>query len=174
MAESAIDEAIRVTVTPSQASYFAGEVFSVTVTVANIRRLETPSPAQSSSQSVTYGHKRGAHSVSYVPMARPPTSPGMRTALPAIPPHPASSTSLVARRGLVGKSKSIKGADRPSQPGDASRKVASTKSLSVSLGTQDFRSNGLDDWKGKSPVRSLRTLETPICESILFIWLQLY
>ena len=163
-----IDEAVRVIVTPSQASYFAGELFSVTVTITNIRRPETPSPARPTSQSVTHGHKRGAHSVSYVPMARPPTSPGMRTALPMVSSQPASSTGLVARQGVIGKLKPATSADRLSRLDNTSRRGAPTKSLSVSLSPQDFQPNGLDDWKGKSPARSLRTLETLVSrESIL-------
>lgn len=167
MTESTVvDEAVRVTVTPSQASYFAGEVFSVTVTITNIRKPEVPLPGRTTSQSATYGHKRGAHSVSYVPMARPPTSPGVRTATPVAPAHPASNIGSVLRRGLVGKPRPLKGAEKLSQTGDPSRRrVVLNKSLSVSVGPHGFQSSGYEDWKGKSPIRTLRTLETSVpCE----------
>lgn len=166
MTESTVvDEVVRVTVTPSQASYFAGEVFSVTVTITNIRKPEAPLPGRSTSQSATYGHRRGAHSVSYVPIARPPTSPGVRTAMPVVPAHPTSNTGSILRRGLVGKPRPLKGAEKSSQSGDPSRRRVLTKSLSVSIGPHDFKSTRHEDWKGKSPVRTLRTLETSVpCE----------
>ena len=155
-----LDEAVRVTVTPSQASYFAGDTFTVTITITNIRRPEAPLAVRSTSQSAAvYGHKRGAHSVSYVPMARPPTSPGVRTALPAVPAsHSADDDKPVVRRGLVGKPRAANGfAKLEEQEAQARKRVNLTKSLSVSLGTQDFQSNGSEDWKGKSPLRTLQT-----------------
>ena len=149
-------------VTPSQASYFAGEVFSVNITITNIRRPETALPSRATSQSAMYGHKRGAHSVSYVPMARPPTSPGVRTALPAVPARPANGASSVSRRGLVGKPE-VRRADGVSPLGEqARRRTTFTKSLSLSLGPRDFQSSGHDEWKGKSPMRTTRALETSI------------
>ncbi|EKM60687.1 uncharacterized protein PHACADRAFT_110305 [Phanerochaete carnosa HHB-10118-sp] len=160
MAESSVlDGAVRVTATPSQASYFAGDTFTVTITITNTRRPEAPLAARSTSQSATiYGHKRGAHSVSYVPMARPPTSPGVRTALPTVPAHTAGGNKPVVRRGLVGRSQSANGPPNLEEPEDqARRRVNLTKSLSVSLGTQGFQSNGSGDWKGKSPLRTLQT-----------------
>jgi len=63
-----MDSAIRVQVTPSQASYFAGEEFTVTITFTNTRTPESPKPRNT--------HRRGAHSISSAPLARPPTSPG--------------------------------------------------------------------------------------------------
>ncbi|GJE89181.1 hypothetical protein PsYK624_052760 [Phanerochaete sordida] len=165
MAESAVlDGAIRVTATPSQASYFAGDTFTVTITITNIRRPEAPPAARSVSQSAAvYGHKRGAHSVSYVPMARPPTSPGIRSALPAATTNTVGSSKPVVRRGLVGKSQSANGFSKLEEPEDqARRRVNLTKSLSVSLGVQDFQSNGTEDLKGKSPLRALQSsLPTP-------------
>ncbi|KIN99061.1 hypothetical protein M404DRAFT_823743 [Pisolithus tinctorius Marx 270] len=69
-----LDSAIRVQVTPSQASYFAGEPFTVTITFTNTRTPESPR-ARSSNSSNT--HRRGSHSISSAPLARPPTSPGL-------------------------------------------------------------------------------------------------
>ncbi|KAF7974927.1 hypothetical protein HWV62_10965 [Athelia sp. TMB] len=97
---SDLDSAIRVTIIPSQAAYFAGEPFTATITFTNTR-----SPSSSSSSSATPVprlHKRGAHSVSSAPLARPPTSPGTpRTAIPPLPPPPGGVR--IARRGLIGK-----------------------------------------------------------------------
>lgn len=163
MAQSTLlDEGIRVTVVPSQAAYFAGDVFSVTITVTNVRTPQTPLPAKStSSQSATYGHRRGAHSVSYVPMARPPTSPGIRTALPASAPL-SGGRSSAGRRGLIGIGRSgpSKSTDHLSQPVDqARRRLNLNKSLSVSLPPH---SNGQDEWTRHSPMRiSSPTIEAP-------------
>ncbi|KAH0838701.1 Rgp1-domain-containing protein [Lanmaoa asiatica] len=92
-----LDPAIRVHVTPSQASYFAGEQFSVTITFTNTRTPESPKTKNS--------HKRGAHSISSAPLARPPTSPGL---LRQTAPLPVSASvnnarDLPARKRLVGQ-----------------------------------------------------------------------
>ena len=95
------DSPVRVVVTPSQSSYFAGEPFSVIITFTNTR-----SPEAGPSKTSAHSHKRGAHSISSAPLARPPTSPGK--------PHSAITQSLLKtqaladvprRRGLIGKKK---------------------------------------------------------------------
>ena len=167
MAEpSLLDEAVRVTIIPSQASYFAGEVFAVNITITNTRRPETVLPAKSSSQSASYRHKRGAHSVSYVPIARPPTSPGVRTAIPAMASNSVCGTISVGRRGLVGMAQHAPTMDSVGAQVDPTRRrVVLTKSLSVSLAPQDLQPNGpngQEDWKGKSPVSTLRAAEASL------------
>ncbi|XP_006454967.1 hypothetical protein AGABI2DRAFT_114737 [Agaricus bisporus var. bisporus H97] len=80
---------VRVEISPSQSSFFAGEPFSAKITFTNVAAPE-PSPART--------HKRGAHSISSAPLARPPTSPGL-------PPRKSSAfarDSIPVRRGLVG------------------------------------------------------------------------
>jgi RAB6A-GEF complex partner protein 2 len=163
MAESMLlEEAVRVAIEPSQASYFAGEVFAVTITVTNTRQPESAIRGKPSSQSAAgYGHKRGAHSVSYMPMARPPTSPGVRTALPAVASYPDSGSTSVARCGLVGKTRHSSGTASPDQQvHSGQRRVVSTKSLSVSFGAQDLQLNGLEDQDGKPPMNTLRAAES--------------
>jgi hypothetical protein len=95
------DSPVRVVVTPSQSSYFAGEPFSVTITFTNTR-----SPEAGPSKPSPLIHKRGAHSISSAPLARPPTSPGTpRSAntqsLLKAQPH----TDVPRRKGLIGKKK---------------------------------------------------------------------
>jgi hypothetical protein len=92
MSADDVDPAVRVHVSPAQAAYFAGEPFAVTITFANTRTPETPRPR--------HAHKRGVHSISSAPLARPPTSPGVPrpSALPPVPAPP----SAPARKRLVG------------------------------------------------------------------------
>ncbi|KAF8845538.1 Rgp1-domain-containing protein [Paxillus ammoniavirescens] len=92
-----MDSAIRVHVTPSQASYFAGEQFSVTITFTNTRTPESPKARNT--------HKRGAHSISSAPLARPPTSPGIPrpTALPSIALPLSNGRDIPARKRLIGQ-----------------------------------------------------------------------
>lgn len=151
------DEPIRVVVTPSQASYFAGERFSVTITITNTKPPQPTLLPGSSSQSSPYSHKRGAHSVSYVPMSRPPTSPGIRTALPVPSTKLASKGQKIVRRGVVGKPRPSNGSDDQAEALDpARRRLLLNRSLSISL-ADDFLT---DDTKGKSPIRTIRALET--------------
>ncbi|KZP30270.1 Rgp1-domain-containing protein [Athelia psychrophila] len=99
-ADADSDSAIRVAITPSQSAYFAGEPFAATITFTNTR-----SPSYTHIPSSSRAHKRGAHSVSSAPLARPPTSPGTpRTAVPPIPPTPGATAGgvRITRRGLVG------------------------------------------------------------------------
>ncbi|EIM92050.1 Rgp1-domain-containing protein [Stereum hirsutum FP-91666 SS1] len=69
-----IDTALRVVVSPSQSSYFAGEPLQVTITITNTRSASEPANLPSLS-AARHAHKRSAHSVSSAPLARPPTSP---------------------------------------------------------------------------------------------------
>ena len=95
------DTALRIVVTPSQSSYFAGEPLSVTVTIANTRSPQ----AQAQVVPPRSTHKRSAHSVSSARLARPPTSPGLpKSPSNAAPPRPCPPKSSAAptRRGLIG------------------------------------------------------------------------
>ena len=94
------DSPIRVVVTPSQSSCFAGEIISITITFTN-----TNTPQETSFQTVTRAHKRSAHSISAVPLAQPPTSPrSPRTALPVIVTRKLGENDVVERKGLIGRS----------------------------------------------------------------------
>ncbi|KAF8816608.1 Rgp1-domain-containing protein [Phlegmacium glaucopus] len=95
------DSPVRVVVTPSQSSYFAGEPFSVIITFTNTR-----SPEAGPSKPNTPTHKRGAHSISSAPLARPPTSPGTpRSAIAQSLSKTQALTDVPRPRGLVGKKK---------------------------------------------------------------------
>ena len=94
LATTDVDPAIRVHVSPAQASYFAGEQFSVTITFTNTRTPESPK--------VRHSHKRGVHSISSAPLARPPTSPGVPR-LTARIPVPAPVNNAPARKRLIGQ-----------------------------------------------------------------------
>ena len=96
------DSPIRVVVTPSQSSCFAGEMMSIVVTFTN-----TNTAQGTSSQTVTRTHKRSAHSISAVPLAQPPTSPrSPRTVLPVIVTRKTGGNDVFERKGLVGRSDS--------------------------------------------------------------------
>ncbi|KAF8638674.1 hypothetical protein AX17_002019 [Amanita inopinata Kibby_2008] len=98
------DSPIRVVVAPSQSSYFAGEVCSVTITFTNTHSPHAaPIPP---SRNASYTHKRGSHSISSAPLARPPTSPG----IPRSPVLPSAhlrrskpEMEIPSRKGFVGK-----------------------------------------------------------------------
>ena len=92
-----VDPAIRVHVSPSQASFFAGEQFSVTITFTNIRTPESPK--------VKNSHKRGVHSISSAPLARPPTSPGIPrpTAVTPVSAPVNNARDIPARKRLIGQ-----------------------------------------------------------------------
>ncbi|KAI0045747.1 Rgp1-domain-containing protein [Auriscalpium vulgare] len=96
-----LDTALRVVVTPSQSSYFAGEPLSVTITITNTRSPSQPHTARTPG----HGHTRSAHSVSSARLARPPTSPGLvRTPSTAIPKQGTQiKTQERVRKGLVGR-----------------------------------------------------------------------
>jgi hypothetical protein len=112
------DSPIRVVVTPSQSSCFAGEMMSIAITFTN-----TNTAQENSSQAVARTHKRSAHSISAVPLAQPPTSPrSPRTVLPAIVTRKPGENDVVTRKGLIGRS------------GSHSRKMRnSNRSLSLDM-----------------------------------------
>lgn len=137
---------VRVVVTPSQSSYFAGEPFSVTITFTNTRSQEAgPSKAAS------HGHKRGAHSISSAPLARPPTSPGTpRSALPTTSIRAKAVDELPRRKGLIGKPKLIttvlpqNSEPLPELIEQRRKRQLLPKSLSVSISPFEFE-NVLDE-----------------------------
>jgi hypothetical protein len=134
-ATTELDSGVRVVVTPAQSSYFAGEPFTVTITFTNTR---TPS-----STPARHSHKRGAHSISSAPLARPPTSPGTpltpRTAAPHVPPSFKNGAGKLARKGLIGK-KEVTGSDVLPDLMDQRRKRLLGRSLSVTIAPQDLDS----------------------------------
>ncbi|KAH8101380.1 Rgp1-domain-containing protein [Cristinia sonorae] len=151
---NANDEPIHITVTPSQASYFAGETFSVTITITNVRSRESsPAPPRSASHSAS--HKRGAHSVSSAPLARPPTSPTSRTTLPPLAEgrkgNEGQSTSR--RRGLIGKR--MNDMNGVAEGAGAGKRPNLTKSLSLSIPPHELEAHLREDVKGKSPLRAV-------------------
>lgn len=97
------DTGVRVSVSPAQSAFFAGETFSVTVTFTNTRSSSKPS--QNAKRPGTQTHKRAAHSISLAPLAKPPTSPVTpKTSLPmpsTARPHERAKGKH-ERKGLVG------------------------------------------------------------------------
>ncbi|GLB36773.1 putative rgp1-domain-containing protein [Lyophyllum shimeji] len=130
---SEVDSGVRVVVTPSQSSYFAGEPFSVTITFTNTR-----SPEPGSSRPHT--HKRAAHSISSAPLARPPTSPGTpRTAVPSVHVQTKAREDALARKGLIGKGPApLKGAEELPELIEQRRKRLLAKSLSVTIAPHEL------------------------------------
>ncbi|KAI0697183.1 Rgp1-domain-containing protein [Cytidiella melzeri] len=162
LSQPKVDEAVRVVVTPSQAAYFAGERLSITITITNTRAPQATLQSYSASQSQSL-HKRSAHSVSHVPMARPPTSPGTRTAGPVTSARPVPGGVVLVRRGTIGKTKPSKGVEESNESADQTRRrLLLNRSQSISLSTQDFRPDTQVDARGKSPLRTLRTLEAAL------------
>lgn len=125
-----VDSPVRVTVTPSQSCYFAGESFSVTITFTNIRTSE-PTPTRSTPHS----HKRGAHSISSAPLARPPTSPGIPTTpVSAFATRSRTIDDTPVRKGLLGRDTGEQLPDLLEQR----RKRLLAKSLSVNISPQEL------------------------------------
>ena len=92
---------IRVVVTPSQSSCFAGETMTMTIIFTNTNTAQQTS----SSRTVSQTHKRSAHSISAVPLAQPPTSPrSPRTVLPIITTRKPGESDIPERKGLIGRS----------------------------------------------------------------------
>ncbi|OJT13198.1 hypothetical protein TRAPUB_10217 [Trametes pubescens] len=134
---SLLDEAIRVVVTPSQASYFAGEPFSVTITFTNTRTPEAPAVPRSAS----HAHRRGAHSISSVPLARPPTSPGTpRTVVPVFPSRANGEGGSTRRKGLIGRGPKSKSTDEPPSAEVLRKRLLACRSLSVTLSPHELSS----------------------------------
>ncbi|KDQ52969.1 hypothetical protein JAAARDRAFT_197762 [Jaapia argillacea MUCL 33604] len=150
-----LDSGIHVVVTPSQSSYFAGEPFSVTIVITNTR-----SPQFIPSRSVSQTHKRGAHSISSAPLARPPTSPGTpRTAVSQLSAIKTPGGAKLVRRGFVGHGRAPSGAEDLPQFLEQSRKRLLMKSLSVSIPPDeleaalgDHNTNGKIDTEIRSPI----------------------
>lgn len=140
-----MDSAVRVVVTPSQSSYFAGESFSVTITFTNTRSAEATPPLKFVGQT----HKRGAHSISSAPIARPPTSPGTpRTPTSAFYSRSQSRDKASTRKGLVGND--VVGSSE-GLPGllEQRRKKMLAKSLSVSIAPRDLEAALTDTVTGQ-------------------------
>ncbi|KAF9552700.1 Rgp1-domain-containing protein [Agrocybe pediades] len=133
MTTSDASSPVRVVVTPSQSSYFAGEPFSVTITFTNTRSPTEAGPSKASFQA----HKRGAHSISSAPLARPPTSPG--TPRSALAQQSASrvkinNEELPRRKGFIGKAPT----EFPDLIEQRRKRQLAAKSLSVSLTPKDL------------------------------------
>ncbi|KAK7057382.1 Rgp1-domain-containing protein [Favolaschia claudopus] len=141
MADVDVDPPVRIVVTPSQSSYFAGEPFSVTITFTNTRSPD-PGPSRAISHST---HRRNAHSISSAPISRPPTSPGTprtpRTA--TAQPRFSRDDARPTRKGLIGRTPTSLPAP-PSPTGslpalvELRRKKMLAKSLSVSIAPLDI------------------------------------
>lgn len=162
------DEPINIVVTPSQASYFAGETFSVTVTITNARTRESSVPLAVVRSAASHAHKRGSHSISSVPMARPPTSPVSRTASSQFPDggKPTDLQGGGGRRGLIGNrvSRTTNGTPEGAANG---KRPGLTKSLSLSIAPHEFESHLKEDSKGKLPMRAVRNQDSYNCECTL-------
>ncbi|KAF9242341.1 Rgp1-domain-containing protein [Melanogaster broomeanus] len=140
-----MDSAIRVLVTPSQASYFAGELFSVTITFTNTRTPESPK--------VRNAHKRGAHSISSAPLARPPTSPGIPrpTALPSSARPLSNGRDVPARKRLIGQDYAKNSGNDMSSVLEQKRQSLLEKSRSLSV---DIPADELLDKNGYGPTEN--------------------
>lgn len=137
-----IDEGIRVVVTPSQASYFAGEPFSVTITFTNTRTPEAPVAPRSAS----HAHRRGAHSISSVPLARPPTSPGTpRTVVPVFTSRANGESSSTRRKGLIGHGVRTKLTDEPPSVEVLRKRLLASRSLSISLAPHELPQDAISE-----------------------------
>lgn len=146
---SEAESPIRVVVTPCQSSCFAGESMSVTITFTNTRT------AQSGPKNYPYSHKRSAHSISAVPLARPPTSPRTpRAATPLLPTRSVSEGDAVGRKGLVGRARhgiSI-------QTSDLKKLWVPTRSLSLDISPQEVGELLPSSAEVKTPVHVQRAM----------------
>ena len=148
-----VDSAIRVQVTPSQASYFAGEEFTVTITFTNTRTPESPKPRNT--------HRRGAHSISSAPLARPPTSPGhpRATALPStFTRTPSNGCDVPTRKRLIGQggagtTSTTKGAQDVKGVLEQRRQnlLEKSRSLSVDIPARELLKNDAENGKNGRP-----------------------
>jgi hypothetical protein len=132
------DSPIRIVITPSQSSFFAGEPFSVRITFTNTR-----SPAETvSAKPSLLSHKRGSHSISSAPLARPPTSPGTprSVVVPAVlSATKGSSHDGPRRKNLIGEPSAVLSDDEqlPGLIERRRRRQLAPKSLSVSISPYD-------------------------------------
>ncbi|PCH33197.1 Rgp1-domain-containing protein [Wolfiporia cocos MD-104 SS10] len=147
-----VEDTIRVVVSPSQASYFAGEPFSVTVTFSNTRG---PDPAPQAPRSASQTHKRSAHSISSVPLSRPPTSPGLaRSAIPVSQTRSNDANGAPTRKGLIGTNRS------PTESAlESTTKKPMVRSLSIAIISDELALHP-QEVKGKSPLSALRASES--------------
>ncbi|EGN94146.1 hypothetical protein SERLA73DRAFT_78067 [Serpula lacrymans var. lacrymans S7.3] len=147
-----VDSAIRVVVTPAQSSYFAGEPFSVKITFTNTRTPESPERSPSTSRT----HKRGAHSISSAPLARPPTSPGLpRTVVPRPLARSLSNDGdKPARKGLIGRDYTQRnGAGTPDLLEEKRQMLlAKTRSLSVDIPSHELGKQKAGEAEDSKPV----------------------
>ena len=157
------DTALRIVVTPSQSSYFAGETLSVTISITNTRSLlqaqVVPPP-----RSTTHTHKRSAHSVSSARLARPPTSPGLpKSPSNAVGPRPyPPKPSPPTRKGLIGITSSPEhDGHEPRCAGVLARRIAA-KSLSVDIPSHELPKTLPDDMKMPSSLRAMRRAGEPV------------
>jgi len=164
ISETQLDSAspLRVVITPSQSSFFAGEQFSATITFTNVRSPEAGASQSHSERAHTQTrtHKRGAHSISSAPLAQPPTSPGTPRTLPnssfqKLNGH--NGGELPRRRGLIG----------------TRGKKIQAKSLSISISAQE-----LAGVRAVAPISApsyqQSYLDTRQCESIVPVLKQLH
>lgn len=147
---SEVDSGVRVVVTPAQSSYFAGEPFSVTITFTNTRSSEA-----GPSRATSHSHKRGAHSISSAPLARPPTSPGTPRANPVPHPRTNSVDDTLSKKGLIGKTRTSLG-DIPELI-EQRRKRLLAKSLSVSISPLELEDQLGEGTLATSPSFTRRT-----------------
>lgn len=137
--EQHTDTALRIVVTPSQSSYFAGEPLSVTITITNTRSPQSQTAPPRST------HKRSAHSVSSARLARPPTSPGLpKTPLTGPSRQVPLKSSAPARKGLIGTATLRNG---PPGGSTCSKRRISARSLSVDIPSQELLSSFPDEMK---------------------------
>ncbi|KAI6096233.1 Rgp1-domain-containing protein [Pisolithus croceorrhizus] len=153
-----LDSAIRVHVSPSQASYFAGEPFTVTITFTNMRTPESSPKGRNNGGNNT--HKRGAHSISSAPLARPPTSPGIPRPSAGVPlatttnitSTPSNSRDLPTRKRLIGQQDSCNSGTHTKAGGqdvlEQKRRSLIEKSRSLSV---DIPAPGPDLSVGEKP-----------------------
>ena len=148
------DTALRIVVTPSQSSYFAGETLSVTISITNTRSLQ----AQVVPPRSTHTHKRSAHSVSSARLARPPTSPGLpKSPSNAVWPRPfPPKPSPPTRKGLIGITPPE---HEPRGESVLARRIAA-KSLSVDIPSHELPKTLPDDMK-LSSLRAMRRAGEP-------------
>ncbi|KAH9964582.1 Rgp1-domain-containing protein [Russula dissimulans] len=136
--EHSTDTPLRIVVTPSQSSYFAGEPLSVTITITNTRSPQ----AQAAPPRPT--HKRSAHSVSSARLARPPTSPGLpKTPLNSPLRQAPPKSSIPTRKGLIGTAPPGNGPPCES----ISQRRVSAKSLSLDIPAHELPNSLQDDAK---------------------------
>ena len=157
------DNGVRVTVSPAQSSFFAGEQFVVTVTFTNTRAVNSSAAMK---RTPSQSHKRAAHSVSTVMLARPPTSP--RTPQTAFTVMPNSGQerkkdggSRTNRRGLIGLNLNRDNPQNPLNGGGSIRRKLLTKSMSVSITADELDLSGVIQ-AIKNPNARMRDASLPL------------